>query len=430
MKMVFARPLQGALLLLAVLAAAPARAQMDMGGMKMPGMQMTDPLGVSMDRFGSGTTWLPEAVSLPTLRTMAGPWQLMAHGFAFLQEDAQGGPRGGSQLGSLNWGMFMASRELGGGRLQFRTMLSLDAATVTPRGYPLLLQTGESFHGEPVHDRQHPHDFFMELGAMYERPVTKTLGVFAHVAPSGEPALGPVAFMHRPSAMDIPSAPIGHHWQDATHISFGVLTAGVFASHWKLETSAFNGRDPDDNRWNLEQHHFDSYSARVTVNPSANWSVNAGYGFIAGSATPQPEEAQHRLTASAMHGTRLGANGQVATTLVWGANKQFGKAFAHSLLAESEAVLDDASSVFGRAEWVQKTAAELVVPRVTSNLAERFDVAELSLGYVREIARWGSGTIGLGAMATLNVVPLSLEETYGSRTPPAGMIFLRLRPRR
>src|ERR1043165_6104577 len=206
-------------------------------GHSMVQMPKPDPLGVSMDRMGSGTTWIPDAAPLPTAGFMKGAWHLMLHGFVWGQYDRQGGPRGDEQLGSLNWGMFMASRELAGGRFQARTMLSLDPWTVSDRGYPLLPQTGETYDGQPLLDRQHPHDFWMELAAQYERPITRSLGLLLYGGPSGEPALGPVAFMHRPSAMDMPFAPLSHHWQDATHISFGVLTAGVFTNRFKVEGS-------------------------------------------------------------------------------------------------------------------------------------------------------------------------------------------------
>ena len=172
---------------------------------------MIDPLGVSMERMGSGTTWIPDAVSLPARHVMSGSWLLMLHGFGFLQYDKQGGPRGDEQFGSLNWAMLMASRDLLGGRFQARTMLSLDPATVSSQGYPLLLQTGESHRGQPLHDRQHPHDFWMELAVMYDRALSRSFGVTVYAAPSGEPALGPVAFMHRPSAMDNLAAPLSHH---------------------------------------------------------------------------------------------------------------------------------------------------------------------------------------------------------------------------
>ncbi len=392
---------------------------------------MREPLGVSMERMGSGTTWIPDAVPLPSLHFTAGKWDLMLHGFVFGQHDQQDGRRGQSQTGSLNWGMFMASHELAGGRFQARTMLSLDPWTVTPGGYPLLLQTGESFHREALHDRQHPHDFWMELGALYERAVAKHLGIEAYVAPSGEPALGPVAFMHRPSAMDNPLAPITHHWQDATHISFGVLTAGLFTHRWKLEGSVFNGREPDENRWDFDPIRLDSYSGRVLYNPGAHWALSAGYGFLKSPEALAPTESMHRVTASAMYGSTIGTDGQVAATLVWGANKNSAQpSLSHGVLLESEAILDESNTILGRVEYVQKSAEDLVLDTPQFGFApdRRFDVSSASLGYIREVARLRGATFGLGVMGTLNVVPSVLEGAYGSRTPLGGVVFLRLRP--
>ena len=411
------------------MASMPGMAMRDttqMGGMSMA----PEPLGVSMDRGGSGTTWMPDAVSLPSRHFMVGGWDMMLHGFAFGQFDKQGGDRGGSQVGSLNWMMFMASHELFGGRVQPRTMLSLDPWTVTPHGYPLLLQTGETFRGQPLHDRQHPHDFWMELGATYERAVSKTLGFELYAAPSGEPALGPVAFMHRPSAMDNPSAPLGHHWQDATHVSFGVLTAGIFSHSWKLEGSVFNGREPDENRWDFDPIKLDSYSGRLTVNPTANWALSASYGFLKSPETHDPTESIHRITASAMYGSPLGTDGQWATTFVYGANKTPSLNLSSSTLLESEAILDKKNTVFGRAEWVQKSAADLVldVSPFSFPADREFGTGAATLGYIREVAGLSGATIGLGVSGTLNVVPSALRAAYGSTTPVGGFLFVRLRP--
>lgn len=413
----------------------PARAKSKPGtpAGAMSGMTMMtpDPLGVSMDRMGSGTTWIPDAAPIPSLYLAApGHWDVTAHGVAFAQYDEQGGPRGGQQFGSLNWAMVMASHALYGGRVQARTMLSLDALTVTPRGYPLLLQTGEVYDGQPLYDRQHPHDTFMELSALYERPATRALGVMLYAAPSGEPALGPVAFMHRPSAMDNPMAPISHHWQDATHVSFGVLSAGIFTHSLKLEGSLFNGREPDQNRFNFEPIRLDSYSGRLTYNPTANWSFTGGYGYLESPEALHPTESMHRVTASALHGMPLGADGQWASAVVYGANAHAGHALSQSLLVESEAVLDARRTLFGRAEWVQKSAEELVLDTPQYGFApdDRFDVGAISLGYIHELTRFGPGTLGLGAMGTINVVPAALSPAYGSRTPTAASIFLRIRP--
>jgi hypothetical protein len=390
----------------------------------MPGM--AGPLGISMDRMGSGTTWIPDASTLPSRHFMGKEWNAMLHGFVFAQYDRQSGPRGDDQFGSLNWGMLMASRRVAGGWLQLRTMLSLDPATVTRRGYPLLLQTGETYRGVPLRDRQHPHDFLMEVAALYERPVSDGLALSLYLAPSGEPALGPVAFMHRPSAMDDPVAPISHHWQDATHISYGVVTAGLFTRRWKLEGSAFNGREPDDRRWNFDPIRLDSYSARATLNPTAHWSLSAGYGEMKSPEALHPDEAVRRVVASVLHGRSVGRTGQGSSAIMYGANQHEGGDRSHSWLAESELVLDGGNTFFGRTELVQKSAEELVV--AGGDPDERFALGHVSMGYVRELGKFRGGTFGLGARATVNIVPRELESTYGSRTPVGGLVFVRVRP--
>ncbi len=397
--------------------------------MKPMAMMMIDPVGVSMERMGSGTTWIPDAVPLPARHVMAGRWLLMLHGFGFVQYDKQGGSRGDEQFGSLNWAMLMASRDLLGGRFQARTMLSFDPATVTNRGYPLLLQSGETYRGQPLVDRQHPHDFWMELAVMYELALSRDIGLMVYAAPSGEPALGPVAFMHRPSAMDNLAAPLSHHWQDATHISFGVLTAGVFGHHWKLEGSVFNGREPNEERWGFDRVRLDSYAGRFTAHLDSGWVVSAGYGFLKSPEVLNPSEPLHRVTASVLQGRKLGRDGQIATSLIWGANRHSGKT-THSAVAESEAVLDHWNTIFGRLELVQKTAEDLVLPAGPGGFApdSTFTVGTLSVGYIREVVRMSNATLGVGFQATVDVVPGALNPVYGSRTPVGGMIFVRIRP--
>ena len=279
----------------------------------------------------------------------------------------------------------------------------------------------------------------MELGALYQRPITESLAWSVYAAPSGEPALGPVAFMHRPSAMDNPSASIGHHWQDATHVSFGVVTMGIFTHSWQLEGSAFNGREPDENRWNFDPIRIDSYSGRLTVNPSTHWSFAAGYGYLKSPEGLNPTESMHRVTASVQHGISLGSDGQLASSFIWGANKHSTiPGLSHSFLLESEAILDRKNTVFWRTELVQKNGEELVVadPVTTSGgvllpglpAAEHLNVGTAQLGYIREVARTHWATIGLGAGSALNFLPAVLEPYYGSRTPVGTFIFVRLRP--
>ncbi len=410
------------------------RAQHEGHNMPMPTERPMVRFGadVPMNRFASGTAWIPDAVSLPSQSWMSGDWHLMAHGYAFLQYDRQSGPRGGDQVGSLNWGMLMASRPLGRGALQLRSMLSIDAATVGGEGYPLLLQTGESYNGRTIHDRQHPHDAFMELAALYDHPLSQTLALEFYVAPVGEPALGPPAFMHRPSSVDDPSAPLGHHWQDATHVSFGVATVGILGHRWKLEASAFNGREPDQHRWNFDFAPLRSFSSRLTLNPSDHWSLSAGYGFIDGTTPSGSGHELHRTLVSAQYGKALSPERQFAATVIWGANSPADHgSLAQSMLVEAEIADEERGSIFARAELVQKSAEELVLTGALAADPERtFDVGTISLGGVRTVARTERTTLGLGLRFSLNLVPESLASTYGGRTSGGLVLFARLRPRR
>src|SRR2546422_3577808 len=229
--------------------AAPLHAQMDM----QHDMHMAEGrLGIPETRMGSGPSWLPDASPMHAAHLRLSAWTLMLHGTAVVQYSDQVGARGDRRVNLIDWAMLAPSRAVAGGRLHLRGMISSDPWGVGSRGYPLLLQTGESDRGVPLHDHQHPHDLVMELAALYERAVARDLAVSVYAAPVGEPAVGPAAFPHRPSASDDPLAPIGHHWQDGTHITFGLLTAGAVTRTPKPDGPVLNGREPDENR-----NHFD-----------------------------------------------------------------------------------------------------------------------------------------------------------------------------
>ena len=416
------------LLALVVGATWPLRAQVDM---QHP-MQMNEgPLGIPETRMGSGTSWLPDASPMHAAHVTLGVWTLMLHGEGFFQYDWQGGSRGSDQLGIVNWAMGAASRTLGGGQLQFRAMMSAEPWTIGSRGYPLLVQSGESYQGAPLHDRQHPHDLFMELAAQYERPVARHLGLSLYVAPVGEPAVGPVAFPHRPSAADDPLAPISHHWQDGTHITFGVLTTGVFARSVKLEASWFNGREPDENRTNFDYagRRLDSYSGRLTVNPGSRWSLSAWYAYLKSPEGLHPDESLHRIGAAALTTQPVGTAGTWSSALIYGANNQIGTGkLQSSVVLESALDLDGTNSFFGRAEYVRKSAEELVIPSVPPTT--EYDVGALTLGYVRTVGTAAGLAAAAGVRGSIDFVPPSLEPIYGSRAPGGLAIYIRLRPAR
>src|SRR5260370_40813647 len=115
--------------------------------------------------------------------------------------------------------MGMVAHPLWGGDLSLGTMLSLEPAAIPGPGVPQLGQTGEFYDGVHLHDRQHPHDFFMEVALDYRRPLSSWLGFELYGGPAGEPALGPVALLHRASAPGGPFPPPPHHWQGAAQLS-------------------------------------------------------------------------------------------------------------------------------------------------------------------------------------------------------------------
>jgi len=407
-------------------AASPAHAQMHM---QHPMSTAETPLGIPETRQGSGRSWLPDSSPMHAAHVTLGAWTLMLHGSAFLQYDRQGGARGDDQVALLDWAMLAASRPLAGGRLHLRGMLSTDPWGVGSAGYPLLLQTGESNRRVPLHDHQHPHDLFMELAALYEAAVGKNLGVSLYLAPVGEPAVGPVAFPHRLSAADDPFAPISHHWQDGTHITFGVVTAGVFTRGVKLEGSWFNGREPDENRTDFDYggRRLDSYSARVSVNPGPRWSVSGWYAFLKSPEQLHPDESLHRFGVSALTTQPFGKDGRWASALIWGANDPLGSGrVSNSVALESSIDLDRMNTIFGRAEYVRKSAEDLVVPAAPAGAT--YDVAALALGYRRTVGTFGGLAAGVGARGSVNFVPASLQPEYGSRTPVGLAVYLELRP--
>jgi hypothetical protein len=255
--------------------------------------------------------------------------------------------------------------------------------------------------------------------------------VSLYLAPVGEPALGPVAYPHRPSAMGDPLAPLGHHWQDATHISFGVITAGIFGRAWKLEGSVFNGREPDEIRTNFDYagRSLDSYSGRLTLNFSPYWSVSGSYGYLKSPEELHPEESLHRISASVLHGRTFGLVGEWSTALVWGANRHPDESgLSNSVLLESTLDLDGTNTIFGRVEYVQKTAEDLALG--ATPLTNEFGIGSFVLGYVREISRFAGGSIGLGVRGALNVVPDALRFRYDTRTPVGFSIYVRFRASR
>ena len=385
--------------------------------MSMNGMYGPYPL----TREASGTAWQPDAASHRAIHEMRGEWMVMLHGLADIVFDHQGGPRGDEEFFSDNMGMVMALRPLGSGTLGLRGMASLEPASIGKEGYPLLLQTGETADGvTPLIDRQHPHDLFIELAGAYSVAFGDR-SLFVYGGLPGEPALGPPVYMHRFSGLNIPVAPIGHHWLDATHISYGVVTAGVVLDRIKLEASAFRGREPDQDRWNIESPKLDSYSYRLSFNPTERWALQASFGRLKSPEQLEPDVDQDRTTASAMVDGTLGSSGRWEGSLAWGENRNRPGHTLDAFTAEATAEVRERHTIFARAEHVEKD--ELFVAPAPE-AGQVFDVGELTLGYRYDFLRQEHASLGIGAAGTLSQVPRELHDDYGD-TPVSGLVFLR-----
>ena len=378
----------------------------------------------------SGTSAEPNSTPVPMLMTMRGPWMLMFHANVFVDDTQQTSPRGGDKLFSTNWLMPMVERELGPGQLTLRAMFSLEPATITGRQYPLLFQQGETAFGVPIADGQHPHDFFMELAALYDLRLGPATLLSFYAAPVGDPAIGPTAYPHRASAAENPVGSLGHHQEDSTHIASDVVTVGLTHGIARVEASGFHGREPDEFRWNIDQGTIDSWSTRLTVQPGKDWSGQYSYARIKSPEQLFPAEDQERMTASVMFNRPLAA-GNWASTALWGRTRSLadgGK--ENSYLLESTLRFAEKNRAWTRMENAGRSNellnGEAPLP---AGFAERplTHVQAYTFGYDRDFDLLPHLASALGAQVTVYGVGRPLQGVYG--TDPVGFnVFVRLRP--
>lgn len=419
---------------------------MDMSGMNMDkgqllvmsGSNMGVRLGASesnvmnLGQMGSGTSWQPSTSPMYMMDKIAGKWLLMAHFNIIAGLNSQGGPRGITKFESANWFMPIAFRRVGPGTLQLRGMFSLEPFTFAPGGSPLLFQTGETYKGQPIIDRQHPHDLFMELSAQYTVPLGEKGSWFTYFGYPGEPALGPPAFMHRASASENPSATLAHHLQDSTHISFGVLTTGITYRGFKLEGSVFNGHEPDENRYNFDAGRWNSRSARLSYEPNNNWSMQVSYGFLCSPEASEPTTDIRRVTASVQYNKPL-KRGNWASAFVWGRNHTSSPGEVHNLngyTAESTVNFLDKNYFYTRLELVDKNELLRASDRALLGITDdhpSFRIGAYTFGGARDVWNTKKISMAIGSDLTFYSKPSVLDRLYGNN-PVSWRLFLRLRP--
>jgi hypothetical protein len=391
----------------------------DMAGMEGMDMGEMDPSGALLQPAnGSGTSRLPgNENSHHGLHIKSGEWMFMLHGYAWGVHSDQGGPRGSTKTFVNSMAMLQADRDLGStAHLQLRTMMSLEPA-MKHEGYPNLFATGEAANGNPLVDRQHPHDLFMELSARID--VDTSFGkVFLYGGPVAEPALGPSAFMHRASARLNPEAPITHHWFDSTHISYGVITAGVSGQKWQVEASAFRGREPDEFRWNIETPKLDSWSARLSWNPSPRWAAQVSYGQIKSPEELEPLTDENRFTTSISY-----AKGGLSATAAFSSKQKRPGRTLTAWLIEGNWDFSKHHTVFGRVENVNN---DELFPNPASPLHDLpFRVSKFTAGYGYTIPITKHVNLALGGSASIYAKPAALDAAYG-KNPFSYTLFAKL----
>jgi hypothetical protein len=382
---------------------------------------MTGALGpYPMTREASGTAWQPDASEHSGLMVQSGDWMLMGHDMLNLVYDHQSGRRGDDKAFVSGMLMGMAQRPVGDGTLQLRAMLSPEPL-MGKAGYPLLLASGETANGtDRLIDRQHPHDLFMELSASLSQNIGPKSSLFLYAGLPGEPAFGPPAFMHREAIMDSPEAPITHHWLDSTHISFGVLTAGVVLDRVKVEVSRFNGREPDQHRYNIETGPLDSTAVRLSWNPTDTLSLQGSWGHFDDPEQLEPGIDQKRLSASALYAKEIAPGWKLATTLAWG--RKTVEHHKDDAFAAEAALKRDLWTIFARGELTENR--ELLD---VHEHGPAFTVGKISLGAIRDLRVADHLTLGAGGLVALNFVPDGLSPLYGGHNPLGAMGFLRLK---
>ena len=395
-----------------------------MPGMPMPGMTPT-PGPQAVKNPSAPAPSNPDPMAMMEEMEPMDHWMTMVHAYAFLAANRQSGPSGDREFDSENHFMLISMKRWAGGKLSLLGTFTLEPLTIPPRGSAELFQRGETYHGVLLVDRQHPHDLFVQLAASWERALSQLLKIRLYLAPVGEPALGPVAYVHRLSASENPTAPLSHHNQDSTHIAADVATLGATAGAFTLEGSAFHGREPDENRWNIEQGRIDSYSGRLTIRPVSGLSLQVSSGHL---EHPEAVEAgnQTRTTASASY-QRGDGSGFFAATIALGENRkpdgpEWGKLFEWTWKFAKK------NFVYGRLESVDRDAFELVHKRQRPGDVppDRVSIQAATLGFTRNFPWLSEAETGLGADVTFYRFPSRFDSVYGRR-PVSLHGFVRIR---
>jgi len=191
---------------------------------------------------------------------------------------------------------------------------------------------------------------------------------------------------------------------------------------WKLEASRYNGREPDQHRYDIETGALDSTAARLSWNPTQRWALQASWADEIGPEQLEPGVDQHKVSMSAIYTVPFGDHGWWSTTAAWGRRSSEGLDLDAWVL-ESAVKPDAAWTVFARAERVDN---DELTPAVLGRHGPVFTVGKVSLGAIHDWALSPHVSFGLGGLYAFDFVPGALDVAYGD-DPRGAMAFVRLK---
>lgn len=358
----------------------------------------------------------------------------MVHGNAFGTGINAEGPRGGRAFASANmlmadYGQSVADHHY----LNVELMATAEKWTMPAAGYPELAQAGD-YHAdnEPFVDRQHPHSSPI-MGLTFSDTIDLESGgdyLKLFIAPRGASTDGPVAFMHRPTGMANPVAPLGHHvGQDVGHVSSGVYGIEYGFSAVRLEFSTFNGEEPSPTKVDLPTATPNSYAGRLTIGFNPSWFMMASTAYVE-HPDPNTPDLDHysRYSLSSYNTINLGNRWTVYNSLIYGLNRNPGgvlteptslNSFAEEFLFDS-----DTAKIWGRSEVLQRTPGDLEIAGDLDPSTARW-VSAWTIGYTRTLVRWTNAELNIGASITKTFLPVEFQPPYGGN-PLSENVFLQL----
>jgi hypothetical protein len=351
---------------------------------------------------------------------------LMWHGNSFFTQIWQEGRRGENAFAVPNMFMLDMGSSLGDRHyINWEVMGTVERWTFPKRGYPEFLQIGEEDEDHrPYLDAQHPHSSPI-MGLTLSDTIAIGGRDFIKIwfAPRGSSTDGPVPFMHRPTGMVNPDAPLGHHiGQDAGHISSTVIGAEARLNSSTLEVSSFHGQEPEPAHVDLPMGTPDSFAARFTQQFTPNTYAMASFAYV---QNPEPHDSDlkkiWRYSASLYDDRKLSSGWSVSQAWIWGVINGYDEASALTSLAQETWLRKGPCGFWNRFEVLQRTAEELDV----GLSQDRQWVTALTLGYTHELHKWENAELALGLSLGKDFLPARWRSAYGG-DPLTGKVFVQL----